>query len=128
MLLAVAWGVAGPVVLWAAVRSARRGDTDAHGALMAAAAAIQLAIIVLFVAVPDPSPRLPRLRQTAFFRFVHLPVVYAAVVGIAWQLTSRAVSRLRRVHRHSGPWVIAAWLASFLTGLVNFWYLYVRDQ
>lgn len=128
MLLAVAWGLAGPAVLWAAIRAARRGDTDAHGALMAVAVAIQVAIIVLFVAWPDPSPRLSRLRQTAFFRFVHLPVVYITVAGIAWQLTSRAVARLRRAHQRTGPWVIGAWLASFLTGLVNFWYLYLAEQ
>jgi len=128
MLLAVTWGFAGPVVLWSAVRSARRGDTDAHGALMAVAVAIQLAIIVLFVALPDPSPRLPDLRRTVFFRIVHLPVVYIAVAGIAWQLISRAIRRLRRIHHRSGPWVIAAWLGSFLTGLVNFWYLYLSGE
>lgn len=46
---------------------------------------------------------------------------------VAWQVTSRAVTRLRALHRHTGPYVVLVWCLALLTGMYHYVFLYVLD-
>ena len=62
-----------------------------------------------------------------FFK-IHLAFALTALAGLAWQLTSRAVARLRPLHRHTGPYVVLAWCLALLTGIYNYVFLYVMGS
>jgi uncharacterized membrane protein YozB (DUF420 family) len=68
--------------------------------------------------------RRPALLALPFFK-IHLTFAVTAFAGMAWQLTSRAVARLRPYHRHTGPYVVLVWCLALLTGIYNYVFLYV---
>ena len=114
-----------PVLIWS-VLAVRRGRTTAHAIAMTICGIGTLAVVAWFLAAADQIEGLDRLMDTFFYKWIHRPIAYGAVLGIVWQFVSRAIPRLRPVHRKTGPWVIGLWFASFFTGLWNFWYLYFR--
>jgi uncharacterized membrane protein YozB (DUF420 family) len=71
-----------------------------------------------------PTPRRMALVQLPFFK-IHLVFAIGSLVGIAWQLTSRTLPRLRPLHRASGPYVVLVWCLALLTGIYNYLFLYV---
>lgn len=124
---ALTWAVVGPVLLvYAALRVARK-QIPVHAALMIGAALITVGVLVSFGFVAEPSPRRPALRALPLFK-VHLAFAFTALAGIAWQLTSRAVPRLRTLHRHTGPYIVLAWCLALVSGIYNFVFLYVMGR
>jgi uncharacterized membrane protein YozB (DUF420 family) len=81
-------------------------------------------VLVSFGFIAEPSPRRPALRELPLFK-IHLTFAFAALAGIGWQLTSRAVPRLRTLHRHGGPYIVLIWCLALVTGIYNFVFLYV---
>ena len=125
--VAVGWAIVGmPLLVYAATR-VRRGQVTVHAALMIAAVAVTLGVFVSFGFVAHPSPRRPALMALPIFK-IHLAFAVSTLVGMAWQLTSRAVPRLRALHRHSGPYVVLATCLALLTGIYNFVFLYVMGS
>ena len=59
---------------------------------------------------------------------IHLAFAVATLAGIAWQLTSRVMPRLRPLHRLTGPYVVLVWCLALVTGIYNFVFLYVMDS
>ncbi len=123
-LVALGWALVGPPLLVYAATRARRGRTRLHGALMIAAVAITVGVVVSFGFVREPSPRRPALMGLPFFK-LHLAFALTTFAGMAWQLTSRAVPRLRQLHRHTGPYVVLVWCLALVTGMYNFVFLYM---
>jgi uncharacterized membrane protein YozB (DUF420 family) len=112
-----------PLLVFAALRVSR-GKIPLHAALMIAAALVTVAVLVSFGFVVEPSPRRPALRALPLFK-IHLAFAFTALAGIAWQLTSRGVTRLRSLHRHTGPYIVLIWCLALVTGIYNFIFLYV---
>jgi uncharacterized membrane protein YozB (DUF420 family) len=121
---ALAWALAGPVLLVFAATRVRRGLIPLHAALMIAAVITTVFVLVSFEFVAIPSPRRPALTALPLFK-IHLAFALTALAGMAWQLTSRAAPRLRAVHRHTGPYVVLVWCLALITGIYNFVFLYV---
>ncbi|MGH7568912.1 MAG: hypothetical protein ACREL9_08090 [Gemmatimonadales bacterium] len=123
-LVALSWALVGPPVLVYAATRVRRGRQGLHAALMVAAVAITVGVVVSFGFLMEPSARRPALTALPFFK-IHLAFAFATFAGMAWQLTSRAVPRLRSLHRHTGPYVVLVWCLALVTGIYNFVFLYV---
>jgi len=94
---------------------------------MTGAAVVTVGVLVSFAFISEPSPRRPALRALPLFR-IHLAFACTALAGIAWQLTSRAVPRLRTLHRHTGPYIVLVWCLALVTGIYNFVFLYVMGD
>ena len=122
---AVGWAVAGPALIIYAATRVRRGQVGTHQVIMLTAVAVEVAVVLSFGFI-EPSPRRAALVALPIFK-IHLAFAITALAGMAWQLASRAVPRLRRLHRHSGPYVILVWCLALLTGIYNFVFLYVMD-
>jgi uncharacterized membrane protein YozB (DUF420 family) len=122
--VALAWAIAGPPLLVFAAMRVRRGLIPLHAALMIAAVIATVFVLVSFEFVARPSPRRAALTALPLFK-IHLAFALTALVGMAWQLTSRAAPRLRAVHRHTGPYVVLVWCLALITGVYNFVFLYV---
>ena len=124
---ALAWAVVGtPLVVFAATRPGR-GRRRLHVTLMTVSVVIEVLVVVGFSFLMTPSPRRPALVALPFFR-IHLAFAVAALAGIAWQLTSRAVPRWRRWHHATGPYVVLVWCLALLTGIYNYLFLYVMTS
>ncbi len=124
---AVAWALIGaPLVIFAATRPGR-GRIRQHVTLMTVSVVIEVAVVIGFSWLMTPSLRRPALVALPFFK-IHLTFAITALAGIAWQLVSRAVPRLRPLHRHSGPYVVLVWCLALLTGIYNYLFLYVMGS
>jgi uncharacterized membrane protein YozB (DUF420 family) len=121
---AVAWAVVGPPLLVYAATRVRRGGRRLHGGLMIVWIAIELLVFVGFSFVMTPSPRREALEALPIFK-IHLAFAIATFAGIAFQVTSRVVARLRVAHRHAGPYVVLVWCLALVTGIYNYVFLYV---
>lgn len=124
---ALCWAVIGPPLLVYAALRPGRGKTTLHAALMISAAVVTLGVLVSFGFVAEPSPRRPALLAQPLFK-IHLAFAFTALAGIAWQLTSRVVTRLRTLHHHTGPYVVLVWCLALVTGIYNFVFLYVMGS
>ena len=122
--VALVWAVVGPPLLVYGTTRVRRGQHRLHAAVMLTAVVVTVAIVMSFGFVGNPSPRRPALMALPLFK-VHLAFSFATLAGMAWQIASRAAPRLRRFHRHSGPYVALVWCLTLLTGIYNFIFLYV---
>jgi len=122
--LALAWALIGPPLLVYAALRVGRARIPLHAALMIGAAVVTVGVLISFAFIAGPSPRRPALRTLPLFR-IHLAFAFTALAGIAWQLTSRAVRRLRPLHRHTGPYIVLVWCLALVTGIYNFVFLYV---
>ena len=123
----LAWALAGPPLLVFAATRVRRGRTSLHAGLMIASVGIELAVFTAFMFVMPPGARRPTLLTLPFFK-IHLTFAVAAFAGMAWQLTSRTVARLRPLHRQTGPYVVLVWCLALLTGIYNYVFLYVMHN
>jgi uncharacterized membrane protein YozB (DUF420 family) len=121
---ALCWAVIGPPLLVYAAMRVGRGKIPLHAALMIGAALVTVAVLVSFEFVVQPSARRPALTALPLFK-IHLAFATTALTGIVWQLTSRAVPRLRALHRHTGPYIVLVWCLALVTGIYNFVFLYV---
>ncbi len=121
---ALCWAVIGPPLLVFAALRVGRGKIPLHAALMIGAALVTVAVLVSFEFVANPSPRRPALTALPLFT-IHLAFALTALAGIAWQFTSRAVPRLRSLHRHTGPYIVLVWCLALVTGIYNFVFLYI---
>lgn len=90
---------------------------------MATSACVETFVVLSFATITAPVTRRAELAALPIFK-VHLAFAIAALAGMAWQLTSRAVPRLRSLHRQSGPYVALVWVLALLTGIYNFVFLY----
>lgn len=124
---ALSWAILGPAVVIYAATRVRRGRPRLHAGLMLAAVGVTVALVVTFAFVQSPSPRRPELMALPLFK-IHLAFAFSALLGMAWQLTSRAVPRLRGLHRHTGPYVVLLWCLALVTGIYNFVFLYVMGD
>jgi len=123
-IFALAWAIVGvPFLIYAATRPGR-GKLLLHAGLMTTAVVLEIAVLLSFGALMTPSPRRMALLELPFFK-VHLAFAIGSLVGIAWQLTSRTLPRLRPLHRTTGPYVILIWSLALLTGIYNYVFLYV---
>jgi len=118
------WALAGPPLLVFAATRVRGGRTSLHAGLMITSVVIELAVFAAFMFLMPPGTRRPALVALPFFK-IHLAFAIAAFAGMAWQLTSRAVVRLRPYHRQGGPYVVLVWCLALLTGIYNYVFLYV---
>ena len=121
---ALCWAVIGPPLLVFAALRVGRGKIPLHAALMIGAALVTVAVLVSFEFVANPSPRRPALAALPLFK-IHLAFALTALAGITWQFTSRAVPRLRSLHRHTGPYIVLVWCLALVTGIYNFVFLYI---
>jgi len=125
--VALAWAVVGPpLVIFAATR-ARRGQIPLHVTLMTVSIVIEVLVVIGFSFLMAPSPRRPALVALPFFK-IHLTFAVTTLVGIAWQLASRATPRLRWLHRHTGPYVVLTWSLALITGIYNYVFLYLMGS
>jgi uncharacterized membrane protein YozB (DUF420 family) len=124
---ALIWAIVGPPLLVFAATRARRGATRLHAGLMIAAVAVTVGLLVAFAFVRAPSLRRPALLALPIFK-IHLAFAFSALLGMAWQLTSRAMPRLRALHRHTGPYIVLLWCLALVTGIYNFVFLYVMGD
>ena len=120
----LAWAIVGPLLIVVAATRVRPGRTSLHAGLMIACVLIELAVFTAFMFLMTPGPRRNALTDLPFFK-IHLTFAIAAFAGIAWQLTSRAVARLRPYHRQTGPYVVLVWCLALHTGIYNYVFLYV---
>jgi uncharacterized membrane protein YozB (DUF420 family) len=111
------------VIVYAATR-VRGGRVGLHRTLMLASVGIEIAALIGFGVIMEPGARRADLTALPLYK-IHLAFAFTALAGIAWQLTSRAVPRLRPFHRHGGPYVIFVWCLALVTGIYNFVFLYV---
>ena len=118
------WAMVGPPLIAYAATRVRRGRLRLHAALMIAWVVIELGVFVSFAFLMQPSSRRPALAALPIFK-IHLAFAIATLAGIAWQLTSRAVSTLRPLHHLTGPYVALVWCVALLTGIFNYVFLYV---
>ena len=111
--VALAWAVVGPplVIL----------------TLMTVSIVIEVLVVIGFSFLMAPSPRRPALVALPFFK-IHLTFAVTTLVGIAWQLASRATPRLRWLHRHTGPYVVLTWALALITGIYNYVFLYLMGS
>jgi len=123
-LAALAWAVVGPPLLIFAATLPRRRRIRLHVTLMTVSVVIEVGVVMGFSFLMTPSPRRPALAALPFFK-IHLAFAITALAGVAWQLVSRSVPRLRPLHRHSGPYVVLVWCLALLTGIYNYLFLYV---
>lgn len=123
-LTALGWAAVGPPLLVYAATRVRQGRIPLHAGLMIAAVAIELGVVVSFTLLMTPGPRRPALVALPIFK-IHLAFALTTLAGIAWQLGSRLVPKLRPLHRHTGPYVILVWCLALLTGIYNYIFLYV---
>ena len=121
---ALGWALIGPPLLVYAALRVGRGKIPLHAGLMIAAAVVTVGVLVSFEFVAAPSPRRQALVALPLFK-IHLAFALTALAGIAWQLTSRGVPRLRALHRHTGPYIVLLWCLALVTGIYNFVFLYV---
>ncbi|HXF95823.1 MAG TPA: hypothetical protein VNI61_06935 [Gemmatimonadales bacterium] len=121
---AVVWAVVGPFLIVYAATRVRRGQVRRHQVLMLAGVAIELLVFASFGLLEAPSARRPALLALPIFK-IHLAFAITTLLGMAWQLGSRAVPRLRPLHRHTGPYVALVWCLALLTGIYNFVFLYL---
>lgn len=126
-IAALAWAMAGPPLLIFAATRPARGRIRLHVTLMAVSVVIEVLAVAGFSFLMHPTPRRPALVALPFFG-IHLAFALTALAAIAWQLASRAVSRLRPLHRHSGPYVVLVWCLALLTGIYNYLFLYVMGS
>ncbi|HLB82607.1 MAG TPA: hypothetical protein VJJ54_05920 [Gemmatimonadales bacterium] len=126
-VLALVWALVGPPLLIYGATRIKRGRVALHVTLMSVSAVIEIAVVVGFSFLMAPSPRRATLVALPFFQ-IHLAFAITALAGLAWQLTSRAVARLRPLHRHTGPYVVLVWCLALLTGIYNYVYLYVMGS
>ena len=124
---ALIWAIVGPLLLVYAATRVRHGRTRLHAGLMLAAVTVTVTLLVAFAFVRAPSPRRPALMALPIFK-IHLAFAFSALAGMAWQLTSRAVPRLRSLHRHTGPYIVLVWCLALVTGIYNFIFLYVMGD
>ena len=124
---ALIWAIVGPLLLVYAATRVRQGRTRLHAGLMLAAVAVTVTLLVSFGFVRAPSPRRPALIALPIFK-IHLAFAFSALVGMAWQLASRAVPRLRPLHRLTGPYIVLVWCLALVTGIYNFVFLYVMGD
>lgn len=117
------WAIIGPPILVVAATRVRSGQLSLHAGLMLASVAVELAVFTAFMFLMPPGPRRGALSDLPFFK-IHLTFAIAAFAGMAWQVVSRAVTRLRPLHRHAGPYVVLVWCLALLTGIYNFVFLY----
>jgi len=120
----LAWAIVGPPLVVFAATRVRRGQTSLHAGLMIASVVIELAVFTGFMFFMAPGPRRHTLTDLPFFK-IHVTFAIAAFAGMAWQLTSRGVVRLRPYHRPAGPYVVLVWCLALLTGIYNYVFLYV---
>jgi hypothetical protein len=121
---ALVWAIGGvPLLVYAALRPGR-GQLLRHAGLMTVAVLVEIAVVLSFGGLMTPTPRRMALVQLPFFK-IHLVFAIGSLVGIAWQLTSRTLPRLRPLHRASGPYVVLVWCLALLTGIYNYLFLYV---
>jgi uncharacterized membrane protein YozB (DUF420 family) len=120
----LAWAIVGPPLVVFAATRVRSGRTSLHAGLMIAGVVIELAVFTGFMFLMAPGPRRGALTDLPFFK-IHVTFATAAFAGMAWQLTSRGVARLRPYHRHAGPYVVLVWCLALLTGIYNYVFLYV---
>jgi uncharacterized membrane protein YozB (DUF420 family) len=118
------WAILGPVLVAFAATRVHSRQLSLHAALMIACVVIELAVFSAFMFFMTSGSRRSALIDLPFFK-IHLAFAIAAFGGIAWQLTSRAVARLRPYHRHTGPYVVLVWCLALLTGIYNYVFLYV---
>jgi uncharacterized membrane protein YozB (DUF420 family) len=123
-IAALVWALVGPALVVFAATRARRGQIAVHVTLMSVSVVIEVTTVVGFSFLMAPSPRRAALTALPFFK-IHLAFAIAALAGMAWQLTSRAVPRLRVLHRLTGPSVVLVWCLALLTGIYNYVFLYV---
>ena len=122
---ALTWAIiAAPLLLYGASR-VRAGSVPAHAAFMGLGAAIEVAVFISFGFVEDPSPRREALMATMVFK-VHVALALGTLAGIGFQLGSRVMPPLRRLHPRAGPAVLAVWTLALWTGIYNFVFLYVQ--
>lgn len=126
-VVALVWALAGPPLLVYAATRVRRGQVALHRRLMPAWVVLELAVFASFGLIDQPSPRRADLMALPFFK-IHLGFAIATLAGIAWQLSSRAVPRLRPMHRHTGPYVVLVWCLALVTGIYNYVFLYVMGK
>lgn len=122
-VVALAWAVVGPPLLLFAATRVRRGRIATHMTIMSVSVIIELAVVAGFSFGMTPSPRRAALVALPFFK-IHLAFALATLAGIAWQLASRGVARLRPLHRHTGPYVVLVWCLALVTGIYNYVFLY----
>jgi uncharacterized membrane protein YozB (DUF420 family) len=121
------WAIAGPpLLIFAATRVGGR-QLSLHAGLMLASVGIELAVFSAFMFFMAPGPRRDALTDLPFYK-IHLTFAIAAFTGIAWQVTSRAVARLRPYHRQAGPYVVLVWCLALLTGIYNYVFIYVMHN
>ena len=118
------WAIIGPPLLVVAATRVRRRQLSLHAGLMIASVVVELAVFTAFMFLMEPGPRRTALSELPFFK-IHLTFAVAAFAGIAWQVASRIVARLRPLHRHAGPYVVLVWCLALLTGIYNYVFLYV---
>jgi uncharacterized membrane protein YozB (DUF420 family) len=118
------WAIVGPPVLAFAATRVHRRQLSLHAGLMIASVVIELAVFSAFMFFMAPGPRRHALSDLPFFK-IHLVFAIAAFAGIAWQVVSRTVARLRPLHRQAGPYVVLVWCLALLTGIYNYVFLYV---
>jgi uncharacterized membrane protein YozB (DUF420 family) len=123
-IAALVWAVVGPPLVVFAATRARRGGIAVHVTLMSVSVVIEVGVVIGFSFLMAPSPRRAALTALPFFK-IHLAFAIAALAGMAWQITSRAVPRLRPLHRLTGPSVVLVWCLALLTGIYNYVFLYV---
>lgn len=126
-IAALVWAVVGPPLLVFAATRARRGAIALHVTLMSVSVVIEVGVVVGFSFLMAPSPRRAALTALPFFK-IHLAFAIAALAGMAWQITSRVVPRLRPLHRLTGPSVVLVWCLALLTGIYNYLFLYVMAR
>lgn len=124
--VALAWAIVGPPLLIYAATRVRRGQTRLHAGLMIASVAVTVALLIAFGFVRAPSPRRPALMALPLFK-IHLLFAFSALAGMAWQLTSRAIPRLRAWHRQTGPYIVLLVCLTLVTGIYNYVFLYVME-
>jgi uncharacterized membrane protein YozB (DUF420 family) len=118
------WAVMAPPLLIYAATRVRRGQLRLHGTLMGLWVVVELAVFAGFTVFLEPGPRQADLRALPIFK-IHLAFAVATLLGIGWQLGSRAAPRLRPLHRHSGPYVIMVWCLALVTGIYNYVFVYL---
>ncbi|HEV8265021.1 MAG TPA: hypothetical protein VGQ06_08715 [Gemmatimonadales bacterium] len=125
--VAIAWALVGPPLLVYAATRVRRAQIPLHATLMITAVVVSVGVLVSFGFVAEPSPRRAALMALPLFK-IHLAFAFTALAGMAWQLTSRGIPRLRALHRHTGPYVVFVWCLTLITGIYNFVFLYVMGS
>lgn len=121
---ALVWAVVGPPLLVYAATRVRNGQRRLHAGLMIAWIVIELLVFLGFSVFVTPSSRREALEALPIFK-IHLAFAISTFAGIAFQVTSRMVARLRSAHRLAGPYVVLVWCLALVTGIYNYVFLYV---